>query len=58
MSTLESKVKTRALKGIFPVHKWTNNTSLTQILCDTTCIKKILSFSSSFRLRVVFANGS
>ena len=25
-STLESKVKTRALKGIFMVRKWINNT--------------------------------
>ena len=25
-STLERKVKTRALRGIFVVHKWINNT--------------------------------
>ena len=43
-STFERKVKTRALKGIFLVRKWTNNT-LGQILCDTTCIiEKIFPF--------------
>ena len=55
-STLERKVNTRALKGLFLVRKWINNT-LSQILCDATCIiEKISCFSPGFGLCAVFAS--
>ena len=47
-STLERKIKTGALKGIFLVCKWINNMHH----------RKNISFLSSFGLRAVFDKGS
>ena len=57
-STLERKVKTRALKGIFLVRKWINNTLKSNSLPYHMHHWKYLSFLSSFGLRAVFVKGS
>ena len=57
-STLERKVKTRALKGIFLVRKWINNTLKSNSVRYLMHHRKNLSFLSSFGLRAVFAKGS
>ena len=57
-STLERKVKTRALKGIFLVRKWINNTLKSNSVRYHMHHRKNLSFLSSFGLRAVFAKGS
>ena len=56
-STLECKVKTRALKGIFLVHKWINNTLKTNSVRYRMHHRKNVSFLSSFGLRVVLSKG-
>ena len=57
-STLERKVKTGALKGIFLVCKWINNTIKSNSVRYHMYHRKNLSFLSSFRLRMVFDKGS
>ena len=57
-STLESKVKTRTLKGIFLVRKWTNNILKSNSVRYHIHYRKNLSFLSSFGLRAVFVKGS
>ena len=57
-STLERKVKTRALKGIFLVRKWINNTLKSNSVRCHMHNRKNLSFLSSFALREVFVKGS
>ena len=57
-STLERKVKTRALKGIFLVRKWINNTLKSNSVRYHMHHRKNLSFLSSFGLRAVFVKGS
>ena len=57
-STLESKVKTRALKGIFLVRKWINNTLRSISLRYHMHHRKHFSFLSSFGLPLVFVKGS
>ena len=57
-STLERKVKTRVLKGIFLVRKWINNTLKSNSVRYLMHHRKNLSFLSSFGLRAVFAKGS
>ena len=57
-STLERKVKTRALKGIFLVRKWINNTLKSNSVQYHMHHWKNLSFLSSFWLRAVFVKGS
>ena len=57
-STLERKVKTRALKGIFLVRKWTNNTLKSNSVRYHMHHRKNHSFLSSFRLRAAFVKGS
>ena len=57
-STLECKVKTRALKGIFLVCKWINNTLKSNSVRYHMHHRKNLSFLSSFGLRAVFDKGS
>ena len=57
-STLEGKVKTRALKGIFMVRKWINNTLKSNSVRYHMHHWKNLSFLSSFGLREVFVKGS
>lgn len=57
-STLERKVKTRALKGIFMVRKWINNTLKSNSAWCHMHHRKNLSFLSSFGLRAVFVKGS
>ena len=57
-STLERKVKTRALKGIFLVHKWINNTLKSNSVWCHMHHWKNLSFLSSFGLPAVFLKGS
>ena len=57
-STLEHKVKTRALKGIFLVRKWIINTLKSNSVRYLTHHRKNLSFLSSFGLRAVFVKGS
>ena len=57
-STLERKVKTRALKGIFLVRKWINNTLKSNSVRYHMHHRKNLSFLSSFGLRGVFPEGS
>ena len=57
-STLERKVKTRALKGIFLVRKWINNTLKSNSVRYHMHHRKNLSFLSSFGLRTVFVKGS
>ena len=53
-STLERKVKTRALKGIFLVHKWINNTWKSNSVWCHMHHRKQLSSLSSFGLCAVF----
>ena len=57
-STLERKVKTRALKGIFLVRKWINNTLKSNSVWCHMHHRKNLSFLSSFALPAVFVKGS
>ena len=57
-SSLERKVKTRALKGIFLVRKWINNTLKSNSVRYHMHHWKNLSFLSSFGLRAVFVKGS
>ena len=57
-STLERKVKTGALKDIFLVCKWINNTIKSNSVPYHVHHRKNLSFLSSFGLRAVFVNGS
>ena len=57
-STLERKVKTRALKGIFLVRKWINNTLKSNSVRYHMHHWKNLSFLSSFGLRADFVKGS
>ena len=57
-STLERKVKTRALKSIFMVRKWINNTLKSNSVRYHMHHWKNLSFLSSFGLRAVFVKGS
>ena len=57
-STLERKVKTRALKDIFLVRKWINNTLKSNSVRYHMHHRKNLSFLSSFGLRAVFVKGS
>ena len=57
-STLERKVKTGALKGIFLVGKWINNTLKSNSVRYHMHHWKNLSFLSSFGLRAVFVKGS
>ena len=54
-STLERKVKIRALKGIFLVRKWINNTFKSNSVRYHMHHGKNLCFLSSFGLRGVFA---
>ena len=56
-STLERKVKTRALKGIFLVRKWINNILKSNSVRYHKHHWKNLSFLTSFRLRAVFVKG-
>ena len=57
-STLERKVKTRALKGIFLVRKWINNTFKSNSVRYHMHHRKNLSFLSSFGPRAVFVKES
>ena len=57
-STLESKVKTRALKDIFLVRKWINNTLKSNSVRYHMHHRKNLSFLPSFGLRAVFVQWS
>ena len=57
-SILERKVKTRALKGIFLIRKWINNTFKSNSVRYHMHHRKNLSFLSSFGLRAVFVKGS
>ena len=57
-STLERKVKTRALKNIFLVRKWINNILKSNSLRYHMHHWKNVSFLSSFALREVFVKGS
>ena len=57
-STLERKIKTGALKGIFLVCKWINNTIKSNSVRYHMHHRKNLSFLSSFGLRAVFDKGS
>ena len=57
-STLERKVKTGAMKDIFLVCKWINNTIKSNSVRCHMRHRKNLSFLSSFGLRVVFVKGS
>ena len=57
-STLERKVKTGALKGIFLLCKWINNTIKSNSVRYHMHHRKNLSFLSSFWLRAVFVKGS
>ena len=56
-STLERKVKTRVLKGIFLVRKWINNKLKSNSVRYHLYHRKNLSFFSSFGLRAVLPNG-
>ena len=56
--TLERKVKTVALKGIFLVSKWINNTINSNSVRYHMHHRKNLSFMSSFGLRAVFVKVS
>ena len=58
ISTLERKVKTRALKGIFLVRRWMNNTLKSNSVRFHMHHWKNLSLLSSFELRAVFVKGS
>ena len=53
-SALERKVKTRALKGIFPVRKWIKNTLKSNFVRYHMHHRKNLSFLSSFGLGAGF----
>ena len=55
---LERKVKTGALKDIFLVCKWINNTIKSNSVPYHVHHRKNLSFLSSFGLRAVFVKGS
>ena len=57
-STLEHKVKTRALKGIFLVSKWINNTLKSNSVRYCMRRRKNVSFLSSFGLCTVFVKRS
>ena len=57
-STLQRKVKTGALKGIFLVWKWINNTIKSNYVRCHMHHRKNLSFLSSSGLRAVFVKGS
>ena len=57
-STLERKIKTGALKGIFLVCKWINNTVKSNSVRYHMHHRKNLSFLSSFGLHAVFDKGS
>ena len=57
-STLECKVKTKALKGIFLVRQWIKNTLKSNSVRYHMHHWKNLSFLSSFGLRAVFVKGS
>ena len=57
-STLERKVKTRTLKGIFLARKWINNTLKSNSVWRHMHHRKNLSFLSSFGLAAVFVEGS
>ena len=57
-STLERKVKTRALKDIFLVRKWINNTLKSNSVRYHMHHRKNLSFLSTFELHTVFVRGS
>ena len=57
-STLERKVKTRTLKGVFLVRKWINNTFKSNSVRYHLHHQKSLCSLSSFRLRAVVAKGS
>ena len=57
-STLERKIKTGTLKGIFLVCKWINNTVKSNSVRYHMHHRKNLSFLSSFGLRAVFDKGS
>ena len=57
-STLERKVKTRALKGIFLVRKSINNTLKSNSVRYHMHHRKNISFLSSFGLPAVFVKGS
>ena len=53
-ATLERKVKTRALKGIFLICRWINNTLKSNSVRYHMHHRKNLSFLCSFGLRAVF----
>ena len=57
-STLECKIKTGALKGIFLVCKWINNAIKSNSVRYHMHHRKNLSFLSSFGLHTVFDKGS
>ena len=57
-STLERKVKPRALKGIFLVPKWINNTLKSNSVWCHMHHRKNPSFLFSFALPAVFVKGS
>ena len=57
-STLERRIKTGTLKGIFLVCKWINNTIKSNSVRYHMHHRKNLSFLSSFGLRAVFVKGS
>ena len=57
-STLERKVKTKALKGIFLIRQWIKNTFKSNSVRYHMHHRKNLSFLSSFGLRAVFVKGS
>ena len=57
-STLERKVKTRTLKGVFLVRKWINNTFKSNSVRYHLHHQKNLCFLSRLRLRAVVAKGS
>ena len=57
-STMEHKVKTKALKGIFLVRQWIKNTLKSNSLRYHMHHRKNLSFLSSFERRAVFVKGS
>ena len=57
-STLERKMKTRTLKGVFLVSKWIKYTFKSNSVRYHMHHEMNLCFLSSFRLRAVFAKGS
>ena len=56
-STFQRKVKPRALKGIFLVRKWINNSLKSNSVRSHMHHRKNLSFLSSFGLPAVFVKG-